>query len=203
MGPIAFQYAVVAVHMAKDVISGFQSENRSGEIRTAMTDRTVLVKDPGRRGVGDQDIQIMGDHVPFFSTCFAAWQGKSVTGTVVEYRLPGRSINFHARDNNLFILQVDSFRQKGFGPFRVSGQTMVVVAANHDLMFMGQLAQKTIKVFNIPCGPAVGHVACKDEYISGRDVELCMEGMGIAEQCDVHDSIERDRLKQGFYEGWK
>ena len=145
-----------------------------------MADRPVLIKDPGRRGVGDQDIHVIGDQVPFFAQSFTAVQGKSVTGPVVEERLPGRAINFHARNHHRLILQVDSFRQQGLGLLQVPGQPMVVVAANHDFMFMGQPAQKTIEVFNIPSGPAAGHVPGKDEDISSRDVELGMEGMGIA-----------------------
>lgn len=55
---------------------------------------------------------------------------------------------------------------------RISGKYVIVIAAHHDFMLMGQMFQKTIETRNIQGGPAMGHSTGKNQHIRVRNADL-------------------------------
>ncbi|HSR36233.1 MAG TPA: hypothetical protein VLL73_03550, partial [Desulfurivibrionaceae bacterium] len=69
---------------------------------------------------------------------------------------------------------------------QITRQSMVVIAANDNLVPVRQAPQEVVEVRHIPRGSAVGHVAGKDENIGLRENDLPFRGVGITEQSKFH-----------------
>lgn len=136
--------------------------------------------------MGDKDICILWDKVPFLAQFPAAWQGKGIAGLAVKYWLPGGPIDFDSFDDHTLVLKVDGVWEQG--PAEVWGvrQKVVVVAADDHLITVGQAFEKVIKASHILEGLAYGHIAGKDQEVGGRYLHSLVGHMGITKGGNFH-----------------
>jgi hypothetical protein len=132
-----------------------------------------------RGAMSDQDIHIWGDQLPFLPEGRAAWQ---VECHIAEPGLPGAAIEFNSLQGHSFVLQIDCLGQSRPACGGRFLKATIMIAGDDDLMAMRQGAKKIVEVVQNRLFTEKQQISRMDQNVAVRNLNISMEGMGIAQE---------------------
>jgi hypothetical protein len=151
--------------------------------------RIRFIQNAARWSVGNQNVGIFGNQIPF---CSESWSALQIKCPIEKPRLPRRTPKTNAVDGDATVEKVMAIGEYFRGERWFAFETSVMIASNHDFVRMRQRLEKLGKSAGLVGRSMAAEITSVNEHVAFGNGDSFVHAMSVTEQDEAHATRIRE-----------